>query len=59
MLENNYTKDVYVFDYTIYSVTMDQCDQDRKQNCRHSVFGKFPEKGTAMAWKQWYKEEGG
>ena len=46
--------------YTIYSVTiMDQCVQDRKQNCRHSVFGKFPEKGTAMAWKQWYKEEGG
>ena len=41
-------------------VQMDQCVQDRKQNCRHSVFGKFPEKGTVKAWKQWrYKEEGG
>ena len=41
-------------------VQIDQCVQDRKQNCRHSVFGKFPEKGTVKAWKQWwYKEEGG
>ena len=45
---------------TIYSVKMEQCVQDPKQNCRHSVFGKFPEKGTVKAWKQWwYKEEGG
>ena len=41
-------------------VQMDQCVQDRKQNCRHSVFGKFPEKGKVKVWKQWqYKEEGG
>ena len=38
---------------------MEQCVQDPKQNCRHSVFGKFPEKGTVKAWKQWYKEERG